>query len=614
MKKNAYLLMIAILMITKSGFSQQNKSILRDTISLNEVVVTGTPVKVNKNNVPMAVSIVSRQQISESDESALLPVLNGPVPGLFVSERGITGFGVSNGAAGQITIRGIGEDPTTGVLILIDGHPQFMGIFGHPLSDSYVASDVERVEVIRGPASILYGSNAMGGVINIITRKQTQEGFHGNARIMYGSFNTQKFMASGGYKKNRFSVFASINHDQTDGHRPHSDFNITNGYVKFGYEINNNLKASADFSIAKFKANDPGPDTLNAVYGPTQNITRGYWSFSLDNDYGKYSGTVKAFYNFGNHNFVDGFSSNDANYGLNFSESAKLFKGNSITIGADYTNFGGKATQDIGGGNTMTYVDTTVYEVGVYGFIQQTLFKNLTLNAGIRLQGNEVYGSEWIPSGGFAFKIASATTWKASVGKGFRSPTLRELFMWNHNPDLSPEKIMNYETSFLQSFFGKKLNLELTGYIVTGDNLIVTGNMGQLYNGGEINNKGIEFAANAIPIKNLSVNLTYSYINMKNPVYATPKSHFFLSANYKWNKFQFAASIQQINHLNTVADPSLTPYFQNYTLLNSKISFQIWKYIEIFASGDNLLNRKYETNRYYPMPGTTFFGGLNLKF
>lgn len=106
--KKQVLLFIAAFLIAIPAFSQDSIKIFKDTITIKEVVITGTPVKVNKNNVPMAVSVVTRQQISESNESALLPVLSGLVPGLFVTERGITGFGVSNGAAGQITIRGIG--------------------------------------------------------------------------------------------------------------------------------------------------------------------------------------------------------------------------------------------------------------------------------------------------------------------------------------------------------------------------------------------------------------------------------------------------------------------------------------------------------------------------
>src|SRR5665648_612502 len=270
--------LIAILTFALSVYSQEKThSILLDTVNLDEVVVTGTTIKVNRHNIPMAVSVVNNLQIAESNESALLPILNGRVPGLFVTERGVMGFGVATNAAGQISIRGIGGIPTTGVLVLIDGHPQFMGIFGHPLPDSYIASDVERVEVIRGPGSILYGSNAMGGVINIITKKQTKEGFSGNAHLMYGSYNTQKYMASGGYKKNKFSVFASVNHDQTDGHRPNSDFSITNGYTKLSWQLNDNLNVSTDFSLAHFKATDPGPDTINAVPGSTIDITRGYW-------------------------------------------------------------------------------------------------------------------------------------------------------------------------------------------------------------------------------------------------------------------------------------------------------------------------------------------------
>lgn len=612
MKKQLSSLVVAII-IAIPAFSQQNiRSVLQDTINLDEVVVTGTTIKVNKRNVPMAVSVVNNQQIQESIETAILPVLNGRVPGLFVTERGIMGFGVSTGAAGQITIRGIGGSPTTGVLMLIDGHPQFMGIFGHPLSDSYVASDIERVEVIRGPGSILYGSNAMGGVINIITKKQTEDGFHGNANFMYGSYNTQKYMASAGYKKNKLSLFASINHDQTDGHRPNSDFNITNGYLKLSYQLNNNINTNTDFSLAHFKATDPGPDTLNAVPGSSIDITRGYWSFTVDNNYEKVSGSAKLFYNFGEHNISDGFHSTDANYGLNIYESIKLFKGNNLTLGADYLNYGGLAENELAmDGQGMIFKDTTVYDAGIYGFVQQTLFDRLTLNAGLRLQDHQVYGREWIPTGGLAYKIGENTTMKASVAKGFRSPTIQELYIWNHNVNLSPETIMSYETGLLQSFLNQKLKFELTGYIVKGNNLIINVPLVGLQNAGEVFNKGIEFAANANPLNNMELNLTYSYINMKSPVYATPKHHLFLSCNNRLKKWQFMSSIQYVNHLDT--DPSAKVSFQNYALFDSKISYQVRKYAELFISAENILNQKYENNLYYPMPGITAFGGVKIK-
>lgn len=613
MKKCIIPALITLLTVTQT-FSQEGiHSVLQDTISLDEVVVTGTAVKVNKRSIPMAVSVVTNNQITESIETAILPALNGLVPGLFVTERGVMGFGVASNAAGQISIRGVGGSPTTGVLMLIDGHPQFMGIFGHPLPDTYVTSDVERVEVIRGPASILYGSNAMGGVINIITKKQYKEGFSGNANLMYGSYNTQKYMASAGYKNKKLSLFASLNHGQTDGHRASSDFSITNGYLKASYEMNNNIQVGTDFSLARFKTTDPGPDTLVAVPGSSLDIARGYWAMTVDNNYEKFSGTAKLFYNFGEHKISDGFHSTDANYGLNIFETAKLFKGNSITLGADYLTYGGRAENELAmGGQGILFKDTTHYDAGIYGFVQHTFSDRLTLNTGLRLQIHEVYGAEWIPSGGFAWRLAEHLTWKTSVSKGFRSPTIRELYIWNHNVNLQPETIMNYETGLLYSFPGQKLKIELTGYILKGDNLIVTVPMVGLENAGEVNNKGIEFSSGFAPLKDLVFNLNYSYINMKDPVYATPEHNLYLSGSYVRKRLKVSASIQHVENLDT--DPSaIKVSLEDYTLLNSKVSYQLLKFAEIFISAENILNQKYENNRYYTMPGITAFGGIKLR-
>ncbi|HNW57555.1 MAG TPA: TonB-dependent receptor [Bacteroidales bacterium] len=612
MKKELFLSVIFNAIITIPGFAQQKKSI-SDTISIDEVIITGSKTSVNRNNVPLTVSVVSKEKIENSSESALLPVLTEQVPGLFVTERGITGFGVSTGSSGQISLRGIGGSPNTQVLILLNGNPQFMGIMGHPLPDAYEASDVEKVEVIRGPASTLYGTNAMGGVINIITKEQKEDGFKANARVMYGSYNTQKYMVNGGFRKDRFNVFASFNHDQTDGHRDSSDFKINNGYLRTGYDLNSHLNINADFSLAEFDATDPGPEYSKAGY--TIDITRGMGAIALDNKYDKTNGSLRFFYNFGEHNITDGFHSRDKNYGIVLYQAFNPFKGNTVTAGIDYKQYGGIAENIMAmNGRGMVFSDTTVKEMAGYVYIQQELFTKLVLNTGFRLEHNSVFGYEPVPTAGLAYNLASTTTIKASVAKGFRSPTIRELYMWSPaNDELKPERMMNYEIGVLQKLSDNKLSLELTLFRANGDNLIktVTGTNGTKYqNTGEFTNTGIEFACSYRPIDKLTLNANYSYISMKEHIIASPEQQMFISGTYKWNKLAINLSMQHIHNLYTQITPKEEKV--NYTLLNSRISYLINKYVDLFVKGENLTDKKYYINYAYPMPGIIVFGGINL--
>ena len=134
----------------------------RRNISIDEIVITGSRSETDSRRLPSTVSVIDRGIIEGSYESSLLPTLSSQVPGLFITSRGILGYGVSTGAAGGMTLRGIGNSPTSGLLVLIDGHPQYMGLMGHPIADAYQSVLAEKVEVVRGPASVLYGSNAMG--------------------------------------------------------------------------------------------------------------------------------------------------------------------------------------------------------------------------------------------------------------------------------------------------------------------------------------------------------------------------------------------------------------------------------------------------------------------
>ncbi len=630
MLPNSKFLILIVFFFPVLLFSQ---SLTTDTLEIEEVVVTGSKVEVTRQQVPLSISLISGEELEQSSESSLLPILSEQVPGLFVTERGITGFGVANGAAGQINIRGLGGNPTTQVLILIDGHPQFMGLMGHHLPDAYVTSDAERVEVIRGPASFLYGSNAFGGVINIITKKQKQEGMEANVRLKYGSFNTQKYMGSIGYRKNNFNLFGSFNHDRTDGHRDSADFRITNGYIKSGYRINSRIKIFVDFNLAAYEASDPG--IYGGPAGERIDILRGKTSLSLENNHKRMEGALKLYYNFGEHDITDGWHSVDVMKGVMVYQSMKLFKGNTITAGVDYMDYGGKGSpittviRDEDGHviNPPTFELSELNDAwismsntAVYTNIQQLIWQEFKLNGGLRYELNETYGSEWIPYFGISWSPGPYTSLKTSASKGYRPPSIRELYLFPPaNQILKPERMANYELGWIQQWSNGKMKTELTGFLSNGQNLIVKVPPApppppQYKNTGVFTNYGIEFAWNYHPVKSLNLNSNYTYIHMKTPLPATPGHNLFLSGRYQYKKWNFMLKLQNIFNLYTETGHGVEVIEKHYHLLGARIGYQASNFLNLFLSGNNLLDQEYQINFGYPMPGIYVMGGINLKF
>ena len=175
-----------------------------DSLSLGEVVVTGTRNATDVRHLPFTVSVIDRNTLTLEHQTSLLPTVMQQVPSLFVTSRGMMGYGVSGGAAGGINLRGI-TGGAGQLLVLIDGHPQYSGVYGHPIADSYQTLMAERVEVLRGPASMLYGSNAMGGVLNIVTRQMKENGVRTNINLGAGSWGTIQAEASNQVRSGRFS-------------------------------------------------------------------------------------------------------------------------------------------------------------------------------------------------------------------------------------------------------------------------------------------------------------------------------------------------------------------------------------------------------------------------
>lgn len=598
---------------------------LNDTVRLDEIIVTGTMPKVNLRNLPMSISVISGNKIEERIQPNILPLLTEEVPGLFITQRGVMGYGVANGAAGGMSMRGIGGAPTTGVLVLIDGHPQYMGLMGHPLADSYQSMMTERVEVVRGPASVLYGSNAMGGVINIITKKQQRDGSHGMAQVMYGSYNTLNAEAYTGWKKERLHLVGNIGYSRSDGHRENTDFEQWNGYAKVGYDISRHWKSFADLNISNTESSNPGT-IASPIIDNDADITRGMTSLAVENEYANTSGAVKLFYNFGTHRINDGyreggqpvpqrFNSSDRMAGVSVYQSYSFFAGNKTTAGFDYQHFGGEAKNKFPDeSDNVQLADTSLYNMAGYLNLQQTILNNkLTLNAGIRLDHHQINGSEWIPQLGASFTPSATTVLKAIVSKGFRNPTIREMYMFPpQNPDLKPERLMNYEISLLQMLMDNRLSLGVNLFYIKGDNMIQQPqpNIGQWVNIGEVENKGFELSASYQAMPNLRFSANYSYLDMTYKILTAPEHKLYVSGSYTKGPWGISTGVQYIGNIYT--SPSDTRQ-ETFVLWNVRANYQLLDWLNLFIKGENLLGRKYEINAGYPMPGATIFGGIRVK-
>lgn len=634
--RKSYLSIALMALTVQTGMAQEQKRDSLDTgkvYEIGEVVVTGTRNETDVRHLSQTVSVVNRSKIDQALQPSLLPVLTEQIPGLFVTSRGVMGYGVSGGAAGSISLRGL-SGGTARLMVMIDGHPQYAGIFGHPIADAYQSFLAERVEVLRGPASVLYGSNAMGGVINIVTRKMQEDGVKTNLRAGYGSWNTLETELTNRIRKGRFSSVVSGSYNRTDGHRADMGFEQYGGYAKLGYEVTDNWNLRGDVNVTHFNASYPGPVDAPLLDGD-QRITRGMTSFAVENRYEKTSGAVSFFYNWGNHWINDGytpsagegpqddrFNSRDNMMGVSLYQSTQFFKGNRITLGFDWFRYGGRAWNEyVSGeqaGTTSDLVDKHEDELAGYIDFRQDIGSWLTFNVGLRADHHSRIGLEWMPQAGLAFHLPHAIELKASASKGFRYPILREMYMFPpQNPDLLPESMWNYELAFSQRLMEGRLTYGVNLFYIDGKNLIQTlpnpNGSGMLnQNSGAIKNTGVEVQAAYRIDRHWSVDGNYSFLHMENPVIAAPEHKLYAGANFSHGRWNVSTGVQYIADLFTAVGDQ--PETEDFVLWNLRASFRACKWLDIWARGENLLAQEYEINAGYPMPRATVMAGFNLSF
>ncbi len=607
-----------------AGFGAGAENLSADSVPshrLGEVVVTGSNDAVGRNLLPYTVSTVGSHQLEATGQPQLLSAISGMVPSLFVTERNMLGFGLSNGGAGGIKIRGVGGSPTNAVLMMVDGQPQFAGIYSHHVADFYGTEYVDHVEVLRGPGSVLYGSNAMGGVINVITKSPVHSGVRTTLSSRYGSHNTWLNSLTNTTRFGRFSSLVSLGYDHTDGLQKDFDFRQSNLYAKVGYDFSDRWSARVDYSLMQFVGNDPvypklsNPESTDIYH---QDVIRGEASVTVSNTYGATNGAARVYCSYGNH-FVDDprhFHSVDDRFGVILYQNFRPWVGSSATLGFDFDRYSGKIP--VSGGNHHTEGSLTtmsrrhIIEYSPYLTLSQQLLGDaVILNGGLRMANSNRFSTQWIPQAGVVLHPGEDWTVKASLSKGYRNPSFRELYLYRMaNPGLEPERMMNYEVS-VGRHFSRYLSVDVTAYYSKGSNLIQTVDMKNV-NTGRFINKGIELSARSHPTERLQLWATYSYLHTSlHNLTAAPKNQYYLGVGWDaFKRFHIDAELKGAGGLYVADDVSN----QNYATVNMRLSYRPLHLLTFTLDLDNITDTRYTINRGYEMPGFTLIGGFKLTF
>jgi iron complex outermembrane receptor protein len=570
-----------------------------------------TSIDVVVRDAPLLAPVAgTAMEIESSGARTVFDAVEKLVPGAFVSRRGVMGYGIATNGTGMVSIRGIGEQPNTGVLVVVDGRPDYQGLMGHPLPDFYSLSDTGAVTVTQGPASVLYGSNAMGGVIEVKpSRPQAGSGTRLSSGL--GSFLTGQHRLSRGtrFEQGFYSLAGGVSH--TRGDRPSSAFRNQDGTAAFGCDLSESWKASVEGRYGHFHVEDPGP--LNTPLANSYaRVGRGGFTLNLDNATSRTWGYARLYTARGRHLITDGFRSVDSTTGVRLDQQILLTPRINLEVGSDVTVYGGRARNILSG---VDFGDHSLTTAAGFTRVSWTPRSRLHLRSGVRYEHNSLFGSLGVPEFGVTYSPFEGYSVAVEAARGFRNPTLRELYLFPApNPLLKPEHLWNYQAAF-QARPARTLSLSATVFYADLRSLIVTtGRFPNLAlsNSGQALNRGWENTFRWKPHQRVALQSGYAYVRSTNLTPYVPA--------HKWNysvEFDAGRAFMQFSGMTVGkrwADAQHSAIMPGFAVATLRTTLPLTRTVSWYAMLDNLFDRRYEVVPGYPMPGINLMTGFSLNF
>jgi iron complex outermembrane receptor protein len=572
-----------------------------------EIVVTATMTRKAVKDCSASVSIVEAGDLGAISSSNAMNLLSHQ-PGIFIRRTGDFG-------RADVDIRGLGYRGGR-IAILVDGRPEKMGLFGCAVTHAFPLDNVERIEVVRGPSSVFYGSEALGGVVNIITHTPENK-FETDLSASYGSFDTLQlnFRHGGNFKK--LNYYFTLDRRSSDGHIENSSYSGDAFTGKVSYDISKRFQVKLQGKYFKGKKYEAGPEEF-PLTDFWNDYERGAVDLSLEGNGEKDEFFMKLYRNFGHHQFSNDWNSRDYTNGGVIRYTTHRITNNELTVGADFRFLGGKSYNFPKGSWEKN-------DIAVFLHDEHVLWEKLILSSGVRFHRDSIHGYEISPHWGFVLQVNEKTSLRGTINKGFRSPQLSELYMFPiANPDLEPERVWNYEIGFEQKF-GRSIIVNGAVFRMNGSNFIETlPNPSppppfKYMNSGKFTFYGAELSTRVDFSKDLSVLAFYSFLDPGEKTQGRPGHKFDLSLRLR--KKIFSTSLQAQYVADYFADNFSANPLPSYFILSSRLIVHTFRFLDIFIDINNIFNENYKIfvelpgigAGSYPMPGRSLNLGIKIK-
>jgi iron complex outermembrane receptor protein len=552
-----------------------------------------------------SVSIVDERDLKAVSANHALNALNY-LPGIFIQRTG--DFGRSD-----VEIRGLGQRGQR-ISIMVDGRPEKMGLFGCAVTHAYPLDNVDRIEVVRGPSSVLYGSDALGGVVNILTHFPAGPGFETDLTTSYGAFNTQRYTLRHGAALKKWRYFLTLDRQSSDGHLPSSEYAGNTFTGKAEYDLTDHVRLGFQSKYYQGKKYEPGPQSLPDLTS-WNDYERAAVDVGLQGRWDRDEFFLKIYRDFGHHQFSDGWNSRDFVDGAVLRYTTRRIADNELSVGGEFRSFGGKSYNFPRGKWDKN-------ESALFVQNEHVFMKRWILSAGVRANRDSLYGWNWCPQAGLVFQPRDGTLVRAAVSKGFRSPQINELFMFPaSNPLLKPENVWNYEIGFERDF-GTRLRLGASVFEMKGDNLIETGLNPSLrpkfifLNSGTFDFHGAELSLKGDFARSLSALVFYTYLDPKDRTKGRPGHKVDMSLRYNTDRIFAALAGQYIT--DYYAGDHSRDQIPSYLVVNARADVRLFKALSVFIEANNLFDADYRIYAdlsgaaagLYLMPGRNLNVGL----